>query len=137
MRVLALDIGDARCGIASGNTKTCTSSPVQVLPTEQILQNAQSWKRILQDYEPQLLVFGMPKSMSAECGKQAAHVKELAEKIALTAGLEAEFVDERLSSSQAKCVMHESGLSEKQMRGKLDAVAASLFLETWLKRRKA
>ena len=136
MRVLALDIGDTRCGIASGNTQTCTSSPVQVLPTEQILQNAQNWRRILQDYVPELLVFGMPKSMNAEYGKQAVHVKELAEKIALAAGLEAEFVDERLSSSQAKVVMHKSGLNEKQMRGKLDSVAASLFLETWLKRRK-
>lgn len=43
-----------------------------------------------------------------------------------------EFADERLSSAEAKRVLRAQGLSEREMRGKIDSVAASLFLETWL-----
>ena len=43
--------------------------------------------------------------------------------------------DERLSSTQAKRILHEQGLTERQMRGKLDCIAASLFLQTWIDRR--
>ena len=48
-----------------------------------------------------------------------------------------EFSDERLSSSEAKRVLREEGLSEKQMRGKVDMIAASLFLQSWLDARQA
>ena len=59
-------------------------------------------------------------------------MRSAAEKIAAAAGLPLEFVDERLSSSEAKRYLREQGMSDKEMRGKVDAVAASIFLETWL-----
>ena len=46
-----------------------------------------------------------------------------------------EFEDERLSSQEAKRILREQGLNEKQMRGKIDMIAASLFLQTWLDRK--
>ena len=47
-----------------------------------------------------------------------------------------EFTDERLSSKEAKRILREEGLNEKQMRGKVDMVAASLFLQAWLDARQ-
>ena len=52
--------------------------------------------------------------------------------IAKRAGLPLDFADERLSSREAKRILREEGLNEKQMRGKVDMIAASLFLQAWL-----
>ena len=52
--------------------------------------------------------------------------------IAQACGLPLEFVDERLSSAEAKRILRQEGYSEKSMRGRVDMVAASLFLQIWL-----
>ena len=52
--------------------------------------------------------------------------------IAQACGLPLEFVDERLSSAEARRILRQEGYSEKSMRGRVDMVAASLFLQTWL-----
>ena len=55
---------------------------------------------------------------------------------AIELGLPVVFVDERLSSREAKRILREEGMTEKQMRGKVDMVAASLFLQSWLDARQ-
>ncbi len=132
MRVLALDIGHKRVGVAVGDTATRMALPVKVLPAAEVAGGARSWRVVLEDEEPELLVAGLPKTMAGACGAQARRVREFAEKVARGAGLPLEFCDERLSSAEAKRFLREQGMGEKEMRGKLDAVAASLFLRTWL-----
>ncbi len=132
MRVLALDIGEVRCGIAVSDASGHLASPVCVLPTQEVLQQAKTFRRVLEDYEPELLVCGRPKTMAGEDGPQAEKLMAEAKRIAEATGLPLEFEDERLSSKEAKRILREQGLSEKQMRGKVDSVAASLFLQTWL-----
>jgi putative Holliday junction resolvase len=75
--------------------------------------------------------------MAGEEGPQAERVRAVAERIAAATGLPLEFEDERLSSAEAKRILREQGLSEKSMRGKVDMVAASLFLQAWLDARQA
>lgn len=132
MRVLALDIGDVRTGIAASDESGTVASPVRVLPTQEVVDNSRTWRMVLEDYEPGLLVCGLPLTMAGEEGPQAQHIKEIASKIALTCGVPLEFTDERLSSSEAKRILRDQGMNEKRMRGKVDMVAASLFLQTWL-----
>ena len=134
MRVLALDIGGKRIGVASGDTRTCVATPVKVLPAHEVLSGAPSWRRLLQDEQPELIVAGLPTSLDGAQGQQARVVRQSAQRIAKVAGLPLEFSDERYSSAEAKRVLREQGYSEREMRGRLDAVAASLFLETWLAR---
>lgn len=135
MRVLALDIGQRRIGVASGDTRTCVATPVKVLPAHEVLSGAPSWRLLLQDEQPELIVAGLPTSLDGGQGQQARAVRSSAQRIAKAAGLPLEFADERYSSAEAKRVLREQGYSEREMRGRLDAVAASLFLETWLARR--
>ena len=61
---------------------------------------------------------------------------EQAAQIAQACALPLEFADERLSSAEAKRILRAQGLSEKEMRGKIDMVAASLFLQSWLDARQ-
>lgn len=136
MQVLALDIGEKRIGVASGNTASGIANPVKVMPADEVMANARTWRILLEDYEPELLVCGCPKSMSGAKGQQAQRVMAAAERIAAAAGLPVEFVDERLSSSEAKRYLRDQGMSERDMRGKVDSVAASIFLSTWLEQHR-
>lgn len=132
MRVLALDIGKVRTGIAVSDPDRRVATPVCVLPTAEVIANAKTFKRVLDDYEPELLVCGLPKSMSGEEGKQAAEIRKIANGISSDSGIPCVFADERLSSREAKHVLHNMGYDERKMRGKVDMVAASLFLQTWI-----
>jgi putative Holliday junction resolvase len=136
LRILALDIGEVRCGIAVCDPAERVASPVCVLPADEVAQHAPSFRRVLEDWEPELLVAGLPLTMAGEEGPQAARVRTFARKVSAQAGLPLEFADERLSSSEAKRILHEKGFSEKQMRGKVDSIAASLTLQAWLDARR-
>lgn len=137
MRALALDIGDVRVGVAVSDPDGRVASPVCVLPAQEVLSHAATFRRVLEDWEPDVLVCGLPRTMAGEDGPQADHIKERAIKIAKSCGLPLEFADERLSSAEAKRILREQGLSERSMRGKVDMVAASLFLQSWLDARQS
>ena len=132
MRVLALDIGDSRVGIATSDAHASLALPLKVLPLHEVLDCAPSFRRIIEDYESELLIVGLPKSLSGQEGAQAEHIRELASQISKRTQLDIRYVDERLSSKEAKRILREQGLDEKAMRGKIDMVAASLFLQAWL-----
>lgn len=137
MRALALDIGEVRVGVAVSDPAGRVASPVCVLPAAEVLAHARSFRRVLEDWEPELLVCGLPRTMAGEEGPQAARIKEQAQRIAESCGLPLEFADERLSSAEAKRILREQGLSERYMRGRVDMVAASLFLQSWLDARQS
>lgn len=132
MRILALDIGAKRVGLAVSDTTGTVASPLAVLPTCEVEGNAPSFRRVLEDYEPDMLLFGLPLSLSGEESEQTQAVREAAHRIAARAGLPKAFQDERLSSGQAKRILRESGFSERTARGKIDMIAASVFLQTYL-----
>ncbi len=136
MRVLALDIGEVRVGVAVSDPDARVASPVCVLPAVEVLAHAVTFRRVLEDWEPDLLVCGLPRTMAGEDGPQAERIRAQAQKIAKSCGLPLEFADERLSSTEAKRILREQGLSERSMRGKVDMVAASLFLQSWLDARQ-
>ena len=124
-------------GIAASDASGRVASPVKVLPAAEVVSGARTWRRVLEDYEPDVLVCGRPKTLSGEDGPQAERVMEVARKVAADAGIPLEFCDERLSSAEAKRILREQGLDERKMRGKVDMVAASLFLQSWLDSRAA
>lgn len=132
MIALALDIGGARTGIAVSDRTGRVASPVKVLPAAEVEGVARTFRMVLEDYEPDVIVCGLPQTMAGEEGPQAARVREVAGRISRVTGLPVEFIDERLSSTEAKRILREQGLSEKQMRGKVDMISASLFLQAWL-----
>ena len=93
---------------------------------------SRTFRRILEDYEPEVLVCGRPQTMGGEDGPQAERIMAQARQVADACDLPLAFADERLSSSEAKRILRAQGLKEKQMRGKIDMIAASLFLQAWL-----
>ncbi|MGI6216433.1 MAG: Holliday junction resolvase RuvX [Coriobacteriales bacterium] len=132
MRILALDIGRKRTGIAATDATGTIASPVKVLPSNEVFDNAKTFRRVIEDYEPELLVVGLPVSLDGNENDHAKWVREVADKISAATSIPVEFQDERLTSSEAKRIMRDEGLSERDMRGKLDMVAASLILEAYI-----
>lgn len=132
MVVLALDIGETRIGIAASDRSGRVAMPVKVMNADEVINLARPFRMLLEDYEPELLVCGLPQTMAGEEGPQAERIKGVAQKLSDATGLLVAFADERLSSREAKRILREEGLSERQMRGKVDMIAASLFLQAWL-----
>lgn len=132
MVAIALDIGQTRIGIAASDRSGRVAMPVKVMPADEVISLSRGFRLLLEDYEPDVLVCGLPQTLSGEEGPQAERVRAVAMDIAKRAGLPLEFADERLSSREAKRILREEGLNEKQMRGKVDMIAASLFLQAWL-----
>lgn len=132
MRALAIDIGERRCGIAVSDAAGRVATPLKVLPASEVLGCARSFRQLLDDYEVDVIVCGRPLTLAGEVGPQAERLERQAQSIASTCALPLEFVDERLSSTEAKRILREQGLSEREMRGRVDMVAASLFLQSWL-----
>ncbi|WP_165062786.1 Holliday junction resolvase RuvX [Adlercreutzia sp. ZJ154] len=132
MRIMALDIGEKRIGVAISDPAENVASPVCVVPYQEVITNGKAWRRILEDWEPELLVCGLPLTLSGQRGVQAKRVCDAAEQIAKNCALPLEFTDERLSSVEAKRSLRDLGYDEAAMRGKIDMIAASLFLQSWL-----
>ena len=125
MRVMALDIGEVRVGVAVSDPGERVASPVCVMPAAEVTGCAKPFRRLLEDWEPELFVCGLPRTLAGDEGPQAARIRKEAHV----------FADERLSSAEAKRSLREKGLTEKEMRGKVDMIAASLFLQSWLDER--
>ena len=131
MRTLALDIGEARIGLAISDAAGKIAT-LKVLPAQEVLANGKEFRRIIEDWEIEHLVCGLPYTLAGEEGPQAASIREKAQRISQAVHLPLSFTDERLSSREAKRILREEGLDERAMRGKVDMIAASLFLQVWL-----
>jgi putative Holliday junction resolvase len=132
MRVLALDIGEKRVGVATGDTDAGIAVPLTILAAKDVLADSPAFRRLIEDHEPKLLVVGLPLSLSGEENQQTKRVRDFAERLSIRTGLSLVYQDERLSSAEARRSLREAGCTEREMRGKIDAIAASLILRAYL-----
>lgn len=133
MRVLALDIGEKRIGVAVSDPSGRVAIPLAVLDARRVLGDGSELRRLLGDYDDvEALVVGLPRTLSGEESSQAARIRVAAGRIAEMTGLPVNFADERLSSAEAERRMAEMGLDSRQRRGSVDMVAAAIFLQAYL-----
>lgn len=132
MRILAFDIGEVRTGFAISDLDERIATPVCVLPSKEVQSSAASFLRLLDDWQPAQFLFGLPVTLSGEEGPQAKHIRSIAKRIAQAHQMPYAFCDERLSSAEAKRQLREMGYDERSMKGKVDMIAASIFLQSWL-----
>jgi putative Holliday junction resolvase len=137
VRVIALDIGEKRIGVAVSDPTGTVATPLAVVDTGPALANGDKLMRIVKDYEPELVVVGLPLSMDGTEGAQARRVRDTAKRLARFLPERVEFIDERLSSVEASRRMREAGHDARQQRGSVDMVAASIFLQEYLDARTA
>lgn len=136
MRVIGLDIGEKRVGVAVSDPTGSVATPLVVLDAKKVLGDGREVRRLVEDYEAELIVIGLPLSMDGSEGPQAASVRAAGARLARFLPIPIVYHDERLSSSQARRSMSAAGVSDKAKRGSIDMVAASLFLQSFLDGRR-
>lgn len=137
MRLLALDIGSVRIGVAVSDPGGRVATPLTVLDTRRAMGDGVELRRLVEDYEPEAIVVGLPLSLDGSEGPQAAEVRRVAARLARFLPIPLAFADERMSSVEARRRMGEAGASERAKRGSVDMVAAAVFLQGYLDARVA
>lgn len=132
MRLIGLDIGKARVGVAMSDPAGTIASPVAVLDARKLSRDIRPLKTLVEDYEAEGLVIGLPLSMDGSEGPQAAAVRSVGDRLGKALALPVVYADERLSSSTASRAMSDGGVRSKGQRGKLDMVAAAIILQSHL-----
>ena len=131
-RIVALDIGDVRIGIAVTDPTRTIASPVEVITRVGWGPDTRKIKTICDRYETALVVSGLPLNMDGSEGFQAKKVRDLCAQLE-KAGLTVFFQDERLTTVTAEDALLEDGLSRRERKSVVDKVAAAVILEQWLK----
>ncbi len=132
MRIMAIDFGDARIGLAVSDLLGMLCGEAWTME-EWNMERAS--KRISEEAKKrgvERLVLGLPKNMDGSEGPRAEKSRELREMLIADSGLEVVLWDERRSSIEAHAILHAAGKKEKNHRKTVDAVAASLILEGYL-----
>ncbi len=130
-RIVALDIGDVRIGVAVTDPTRTIASPVEVITRVGWGPDTRKIKAVCDRYETSLVVSGLPLNMDGTEGFQAEKVRALCAQLE-KAGLTVFFQDERLTTVTAEEALLENGLSREERKGKVDKVAAAVILEQWL-----
>ena len=132
MRIMAIDFGDARIGLAVSDLLGMLCGEAWTMEEWDMERAA---KRISEEAKKrgvERLVLGLPKNMDGSEGPRAEKSREFREMLAADSGLEVVLWDERRSSIEAHAILHAAGKKEKNHRKTVDAVAASLILEGYL-----
>ena len=130
-RIVALDIGDVRIGVAVTDPTRTIASPLEVITRVGWGPDTRKIKEICDRSETELVVSGLPLNMDGTEGFQAKKVRDLCAQLE-KAGLTVFFQDERLTTVTAEDALLEDGLSRQARKGKVDKVAAAIILEQWL-----
>ena len=130
-RIVALDIGDVRIGVAVSDPTRTIASPVEVIVRVGWGPDTRKIKAICDRYETTQVLSGLPLNMDGTEGFQAGKVRDLCAQLE-KAGLTVFFQDERLSTIAAEDALMEGSLSRSERKTRVDKVAAALFLQEWL-----
>lgn len=134
MRYLAIDLGDRRTGLASGDDESGIVSAIGVI--EQPMKPGETLLDALlvaaREHEPDALVIGLPYNMDGTEGPRAKLVRSFVDRLTARLSLPVHFQDERLTSVQADWEMARSGMTHKQKKNKRDALAAAAILRDYL-----
>jgi putative holliday junction resolvase len=132
MRVLALDYGSRRIGVALSDPTRTLARPLPFLPAQADGKLAREIAALARKEEVSLILLGLPRHMNGELGEAAEKVKAFAEALRQATAIPIEFIDERLSTVQAGRQLHESGKNTRKQRGLIDSEAATVLLQGYL-----
>jgi len=130
--LLGFDFGTRRIGVAAGNSRTRTAEGVATL---RIGREGPEWRdvdRLVAQWQPGAMVVGLPRLADGQEAPLAAGVRRFGARLEARYNLPVHFVDERLSTSEARHRLREAGTRGKRLRGARDTYAAELILQSFL-----
>jgi len=130
-RILAIDFGERRIGLAISDPLGITAQGLPTIDTRKTKDVFSHIQKIIQDREVEKIVVGMPKNMDGSIGFKGEEVKKFIEKLTRKTGAVVKTWDERLTSVQSQRSMREMGIKQKK-KGVVDRISAILILQSYL-----
>lgn len=132
MKILAIDLGKVRTGIAVCDESEILSSPVTVIKEHNEVRLLEKIMRLITEYQPKLLVVGLPRNMDGSEGESAQRCRIFAEKLQERTALPVEMQDERGTTVTAHGYLNTTDTRGKKRKNVVDAVAATIILQNYL-----
>lgn len=129
-RYLGLDIGERRIGVAVSDELGLVASPLESVDLSK--GGLARLEALVTQYDPHVIVVGLPTGLSGKEGKQASDVRVVAEQLRERLGRPVVYWDERLTTAIAERALLESGTRRARRRALVDAVAAAVLLQSYL-----
>ncbi len=132
MRVLALDYGTKRVGVAVSDSLKMIAQPLEYLDAHPFPALVESLKRIVQDQEVELILVGMPRNMDGTYGDSAVRVREFVAALKDVLVVPLQTWDERLTTAQANRALIQGNVRRGNRKQKVDMTAAAILLQSYL-----
>ena len=136
MKIMAIDYGDARTGIAVSDPLGMMAGFTTVIHAYTPEKTAAAVKELIAQHRPEELVMGFPKNMDGSEGPRAALYRGFAELLERETGMKPVLWDERRTTVDAHRILSQNNVRGKKRKETVDAVAAALILEGYLAFRK-
>ena len=132
MVIVAVDVGQARIGIAASDETEVLATPMTTVKRRSDAAAIAAIARIVGERGAGLVVVGLPMSFDGQLHEQARSVQRFAEKLRAALVVPVVYADETLSTVRAEERLREAGVRTDKIRERIDAVAAALILEEYL-----
>ncbi|MFF3555135.1 Holliday junction resolvase RuvX [Streptomyces tsukubensis] len=137
-RRLAIDVGDARIGVASCDPDGVLATPVETVPGRDVPAAHRRLRALVEEYEPIEVVVGLPRSLNGQEGPAAAKVRTFARELVRgIAPVPVRLVDERMTTVTAGQGLRAAGVTAKKGRSFIDQAAAVVILQNALESERA
>jgi putative Holliday junction resolvase len=137
MRILGIDLGEKRIGLAISDPLGFTAQGLETLQVKNKKETLLALARVCKDYSVQEIVIGLPVNMNGTHGPKADEVTKLAPELEKTLNIPVRMLDERLTSRQADRLMVQEGLSRQKQKMNSDRMAATLILQNYLEAKRS
>ena len=132
MRILGIDYGDARVGVAVSDPMGFTAQGVKTLNDKVFDKMMQSLKEIIDEYNPEKIIVGLPKNMDGSIGFRGDITKDFCEKLSGITTAQIILLDERLTTVTADRYLSATNTRGKDRKKVVDTVAACIILQDYL-----
>jgi putative Holliday junction resolvase len=132
MRILALDHGTKRIGVAVSDETKTIAQPLEYIPAEPYADFLERLKKLLIEKEVELILIGMPRNMNGTYGPAAEKVNAFVSALKTTITIPIKLWDERLTSTIANRILIQGNVRRGERKEKVDKMAAAILLQSYL-----
>ncbi|MDQ6846229.1 MAG: Holliday junction resolvase RuvX [Candidatus Dormibacteraeota bacterium] len=129
---LGVDVGTVRVGLAGSDETGVIATPLRTVPRQPAARLWREVREVVEERLPARIVVGLPRRLDGSEGESAADARTVADQLHKRTGLPVEMWDERFTTAAAERSLIAAGQRRAQRRRAIDAVAATLLLQSWL-----
>ena len=137
MRLMCLDVGTKRIGIAMSDPLMITAQGVETLKRKSLEKDCERYLELIEEYGVDKLIVGLPKNMNGTIGPMAEAVMEYTKDLEEKLSIPIELYDERLSTKLAHSALIEGNMRREKRKDYVDMVAAGYILQSYMDRMKS